>query len=173
MAETIKEKPLIQLFTDGASSGNPGPGGYGAILRCGPVEKELSGGFRITTNNRMELLAVIMGLEAVKWENARIHVVSDSSYVVKAVNEGWLFNWERKGFAKVRNPDLWMRFLAVYRRHRVSFEWVHGHAGHPENERCDALAVAAGAGAAASGVQLPEDGGYIEQEAASAAGTLL
>lgn len=153
-------KPPIFLYTDGASSGNPGPGGYGAILKCSGRELELSGGFSFTTNNRMELLAVIMGLEAIKWKNAEVHVYSDSSYVVKSVNEGWLFNWERNGFAKAKNPDLWMRFLVLYRRHRVSFHWIKGHAGHPENERCDRLAVAAGAGAAASGKTLPDDPGF-------------
>ncbi len=126
---------------------------------------ELSGGFSLTTNNRMELLAVIKGLEAIRWKNAEVHVVSDSSYVVNAVNKGWLFNWERKGFAKVKNPDLWQRFLPLYRSHRVSFHWIKGHAGHPENERCDALAVAAGAGNIAKGVHLPDDTGYLEQTA--------
>ncbi len=153
-------RPTIFLFTDGASSGNPGPGGYGVILRCGSLEKEMSGGFARTTNNRMELLAVIVGLEAIKWEKAVVEVYSDSSYVVKALNEGWLQNWERKGWKKVKNVDLWQRFLAVYKRHKVTFNWVKGHAGHPENERCDALAVAAGSGAFAAGVQLPLDEGY-------------
>lgn len=153
-------RPAIYLFTDGASSGNPGPGGYGVILRCGSLEKEMSGGFSRTTNNRMELLAVIVGLEAIRWENASVEVYSDSSYVVKAVNEGWLSNWERKGWKKVKNPDLWQRFLEVYRRHKVAFHWLKGHAGHPENERCDAMAVAAGAGAVASGQTLPPDEGY-------------
>ena len=136
-----KEKPVIQLYTDGASSGNPGPGGYGVILRCGSLEKEMSGGFAKTTNNRMELMAVIVGLEAIKWRNARVEVFSDSTYVVKSVNEGWLDNWVRKGWKKVKNPDLWQRFLEVYRLHRVTFHWLKGHAGHPENERCDRLAV--------------------------------
>ena len=154
------EKPVIYLYTDGAASGNPGPGGYGAILRCAGHEKELSGGFARTTNNRMELMAVIVGLETIRWENARVEVYSDSSYVVKAVNEGWLDNWQRKGWKKVKNVDLWQRFLAVYKRHKVTFNWVKGHAGHPENERCDALAVAAGSGAFAAGVQLPLDEGY-------------
>ncbi len=153
-------KPPIFLFTDGASSGNPGPGGYGAILRCAGLEKELSGGFAVTTNNRMELLAVIKGLEAIRWANAEVHVYSDSSYVVNAVNKGWLFGWEKKGFAKVKNPDLWKRFIVLYRRHRVAFHWIKGHAGHPENERCDAMAVAAGAGAFAAGKSLPADTGY-------------
>lgn len=131
----------------------------------------MSGGYARTTNNRMELMAVIVGLEAVKWDNADIRVVSDSSYVVNSVSKGWLFNWEKKGFAKAKNPDLWMRFLKVYRRHRVTFSWIKGHAGHPENERCDALAVAAGAGAAAQGIRLPEDTGYMPQDTVSA--TLL
>ena len=159
-----KERPTIFLYTDGASSGNPGPGGYGVILRCGTLEKEMSGGFARTTNNRMELLAVIIGLEAIKWENAVVEVFSDSTYVVKAINEGWLPNWERKGWKKVKNPDLWQRFLLVYRRHRVVFHWLKGHAGHPENERCDALAVAAGAGASARGEVLPLDEGFEQEE---------
>lgn len=162
-----KDRPAIFLYTDGASSGNPGPGGYGVVLRCGGHEKEMSGGFARTTNNRMELLAVIKGLEAIKWDNAVVEVFSDSTYVVKAVNEGWLQGWERKGWKKVKNPDLWQRFLAVYRRHRVSFHWLKGHAGHPENERCDALAVAAGAGAAARGEVLPVDEGYEAQTTSS------
>lgn len=153
-------RPTIYLYTDGASSGNPGPGGYGIVLKCGSLRKEMSGGFRCTTNNRMELLAVIIGLETIKWENASVEIWSDSSYVVKAVNEGWLENWRRKGFAKVKNPDLWKRFLEVYHRHRVTFHWLKGHAGHPENERCDALAVDAGAGAVQRGEVLPEDEGY-------------
>jgi len=166
------KRPPIQLFTDGASSGNPGPGGYGVILRCGGIEKELSGGFIRTTNNRMELLAVITGLEAIKWENAVVEVYSDSSYVVNALNEGWLENWERNGWRRVKNVDLWQRFLVVYRRHRVAFHWVRGHAGHPDNERCDALAVAAGAGAFSAGVELPVDEGY-ERIVAEKENTLL
>jgi len=133
----------IQLYTDGSSRGNPGPGGYGVVLKCGPHYKEISEGFEETTNNRMELLAVIVGLEAIKRENAEVIVYSDSTYVVKAVNEGWVFGWEKKNFDKKANPDLWIRFLEVYRKHRVRFIWIKGHAGHPENERCDALAVAA------------------------------
>ena len=153
-------RPPIYLFTDGASSGNPGPGGYGVVLKCGGYSREMSGGYALTTNNRMELMAVIVGLETVKWQNADITVVSDSSYVVNAVNKGWVFNWEKKDFAKAKNSDLWIRFLKVYRRHRVRFRWIKGHAGHPENERCDRLAVEAGAGAVAAGKTLPEDTGY-------------
>lgn len=108
----------------------------------------------------MELLAVIKGLEAIKWKNAQVEIWSDSSYVVKAINEGWLRKWESKGFAKVKNPDLWKRFLMIYRQHHVIFHWLKGHAGHPENERCDALAVDAGAGAFSRGEQLPADTGY-------------
>lgn len=146
---------MIEIFTDGSSQGNPGPGGFGTILRYGPYEKVLSGGFRLTTNNRMELLAVIAGLEALRKPGQKVLVVSDSKYVVDAVDKGWLFNWEKKGFKKQKNPDLWMRFLKVYRKHDVSFRWVKGHDGHPENERCDSLAVAAG-----SGKNLPPDSGY-------------
>ena len=155
-----KVKPTIFLYTDGASSGNPGPGGYGVVLKCGRLEKEMSGGFARTTNNRMELLAVIVGLEAIKWQDAVVEVYSDSSYVVKAVNEGWLTGWEKKGWKKVKNPDLWQRFLAVYLRHKkVKFHWLKGHAGHPENERCDALAVAAYGQAG-----LPADEGYENEQ---------
>ena len=157
MADNLTRPPIF-LYTDGAASGNPGPGGYGVILRCAGREKEMSGGFAMTTN-RMELLAVITGLEAIKWDNAEVHVYSDSSYVVKSVNEGWLFNWEKKGFAKAKNPDLWKRFLPLFRKHRVSFHWIRGHAGHPENERCDALAVAA-----RSAGSLPQDTGFQMQD---------
>ena len=135
------------------------------VLKCAGREMEMSGGYSLTTNNRMELLAVIKGLEAIRWQNAEVHVVSDSSYVVNAINKGWLENWKRKGYAKVKNPDLWMRLVPLLDRHRVSFHWIKGHAGHPENERCDALAVAAGAGAVAGGVQLPADPGYDPEQA--------
>ena len=152
-------RPPIYLFTDGAASGNPGPGGYGAILRCAGREKELSEGFALTTNNRMELLAVIAGLEAIRWEGAEVHVWSDSTYVVRAVSEGWLDNWKRTGFKKKKNVDLWIRFDAVRSRHRLTFHWIKGHAGHPENERCDAMAVAA-----YHGDNLREDTGYIQEQ---------
>ena len=152
-------RPKIYLFTDGAASGNPGPGGYGVVLRCGSYEKELSGGYSLTTNNRMELLAVIIGLEAIKWENAEVEVWSDSSYVVKAINEGWLANWQRNGFKKKKNVDLWTRFIPLYNSHRITFHWLKGHAGHPDNERCDRLAVAA-----YNQPNLPPDEGYNPDE---------
>lgn len=151
----MDERPVIYLYTDGAASGNPGPGGWGAVLVCGPLRKEMSGGFERTTNNRMELLAVIKGLEAIKWEGAQVEVWSDSSYVVKSVSEGWLDNWVRKGWKKTRNVDLWMRFLELRDRNRLSFHWLKGHAGHPENERCDRLAVEA-----YNRPGLPPDEGY-------------
>lgn len=113
------------------------------MLTCGPHRKEMSEGFRCTTNNRMELLAVIIGLETIKRPNAQVNVYSDSSYVVKAVNEGWIQGWLKKGLHKQKNADLWERFLQIYRKHQVRFFWIKGHAGHPENERCDKLAVEA------------------------------
>lgn len=165
MAEANQQtRPPIFLYTDGASSGNPGPGGYGVVLKCAGHVMELSEGFCLTTNNRMELLAVIKGLEAIRWQNAEVHVTSDSSYVVNAINKGWLENWKRRGFAKVKNPDLWMRLSPLLAKHRVAFHWIKGHAGHPENERCDALAVAAGAGAVTKGIALPPDTGYKPDE---------
>ncbi|MFT6815672.1 MAG: ribonuclease HI [Sphingobacteriales bacterium] len=135
---------LVEIFTDGASSGNPGPGGYGTILKFNGKQKELSDGFRKTTNNRMELLAVIAGLEALKTNKFKVKVWSDSKYVVESVEKGWVFGWEKKGYAKKKNPDLWKRFLIVYRQHSVKLQWIKGHAGHPENERCDEIAVRAG-----------------------------
>ena len=154
----MAKRPVIYLYTDGASSGNPGPGGWGAVLVCGELRKEMSGGFARTTNNRMELTAVIEGLKAIRWEDAEVEVWSDSQYVVKAVTEGWIENWIRKQWKKVKNPDLWQEFLTLYRRHRVTFHWIKGHAGHPENERCDRLAVEAYSDPA----QLPEDAGFVE-----------
>jgi ribonuclease HI len=148
-------RPPITIFTDGSSKGNPGPGGYGIVFKCGEHYKEVSEGFLLTTNNRMELLAVIVALESVRWEDAEIHLYSDSKYVIDAVNKGWVFGWEKKGFQKAKNPDLWQRFLRVYRRHRVKFVWVKGHATTVENNRCDQLAVAA-----AGGTNLAEDVGY-------------
>jgi ribonuclease HI len=134
---------VIYLYTDGAAKGNPGRGGYGVVLIFKQHRKELSEGFRLTTNNRMELLAVITGLEALKGENFEITVVSDSKYVVDSVAKGWIHGWVRKGWKDVKNVDLWKRFLLVYKNHKVNFHWVKGHDGHPEKERCDELAVAA------------------------------
>lgn len=134
---------MISIFTDGAAKGNPGNGGYGTILRYGDKEKELSQGFRHTTNNRMELLAVIIGLEAIKKPNWKVLVVSDSKYVVDAVSKGWLAGWVKKGFKGKKNQDLWERYLEAAKTHDVRFQWIKGHAGHPENERCDQLAVEA------------------------------
>ncbi|MCG8474833.1 MAG: ribonuclease HI [Cytophagales bacterium] len=138
---SISKKEVI-VYTDGAASGNPGPGGYGVVLLYKGYRKELAEGFRNTTNNRMELLAVIKALEAMKEEGLVIHIYSDSKYVVDAVMKGWLWNWQKKGFKGKKNPDLWMRFIPAYRKHSVHFHWVKGHAGNPENERCDELAVA-------------------------------
>ncbi len=133
----------IVIYTDGASRGNPGPGGYGAVLMSGKHRKELSAGFRLTTNNRMELLAVIVALEALKIAGSTVKIFSDSKYVVDAVEKGWIYGWERKDYKKVKNPDLWKRFLIVFRKHTVRFVWVKGHSNIPENERCDFLAVEA------------------------------
>ena len=155
----MERKQTIYLYTAGAASGNPGPGGWGAVLICGSLRKELSGAFALTTNNRMELYAVIMGLEAIKWEKADVEVWSDSSYVVKAVEEKWLDKWLATGFKKKKNQDLWLRFLPLYRKHNVHFHWLKGHAGHPENERCDRLAVAA-----YGQPGLPQDEGYVNED---------
>lgn len=128
----------ITLFSDGSALGNPGPGGFGAILRFGDVEKIVSGGEKHTTNNRMELLGVIEGLRALK-EPCRVTVISDSSYVIRGINE-WLENWVKRNFAKVKNPDLWLEYLNVSKIHTIEGVWVRGHNGHPENERCDVIA---------------------------------
>ena len=154
----------VTIYTDGAAKGNPGRGGYGVVLLAPagagrpPHRKELSAGYRLTTNNRMELLAVIVGLETLKGDGHEVTVYSDSRYVVDAVEKKWVFGWERKNFSGKKNPDLWARFLRVYRRHRVRFVWVKGHASIPENERCDTLAVVA----AESG-RLLEDIGYLPE----------
>lgn len=149
------ERPPIYLYTDGSSRGNPGPGGYGVVLVCGNLRREMSEGFALTTNNRMELLAVIRGLCAIKWTGAQVHVVSDSSYVVNAINKGWIRSWQQRGFAKVKNVDLWLQLIPLLNMHSVVFHWIKGHAGHPENEKCDQMAVAA-----ALGANLSEDSGY-------------
>lgn len=135
----------VLLYTDGASRGNPGPGGYGLVLEWvgRRIFKEASAGYRLTTNNRMELLAVIVGLEMLKNPGTKVLVVSDSKYVVDSVSKGWVFGWEKNGFVGKKNPDLWKRFLKIYRQHQVSFKWIKGHNNHPMNERCDQLAVTA------------------------------
>ena len=135
---------MIEIFTDGASSGNPGPGGYGVILRSGKYYKELAEGFRKTTNNRMELLAVIKGLESIKLPNQDVMIFSDSKYVIDSIEKRWVYGWVQKGFKDKKNKDLWLRYLEVSKLHNIKFTWVRGHNGHPENERCDELAVAAG-----------------------------
>lgn len=137
------DKTII-IYTDGAASGNPGPGGLGVVMKLGKHRKEISEGYQLTTNNRMELLAVIKGLEAIKWKNAKVSIFTDSKYVSDAINQGWLFSWEKKSFQKKKNPDLWKKFLELYRKHNVEINWVKGHANIPENERCDQLAVQAG-----------------------------
>ena len=131
----------INIYTDGSSKGNPGRGGYGVIIKALNKTLELSQGYRLTTNNRMELLAVIIGLESINKDHQTIIITSDSKYVIDSVEKGWVFNWEKKGFTKKKNPDLWKRFLIVYRKHNVNFKWIRGHSGHEENERCDQLAV--------------------------------
>jgi ribonuclease HI len=134
---------MIKIFTDGAAQGNPGPGGYGTIMRYGNYEKEFSQGFRLTTNNRMELMAVIVGLEAIKKTGIPITIYSDSQYVVNSVEKGWIWNWEKKKFKDKANVDLWKRYIPLHKKLTPKFVWVKGHAGHIENERCDQLAVAA------------------------------
>lgn len=148
---------MIYLYTDGAARGNPGPGGYGVVLKSGTHYKELSEGYRYTTNNRMELLAVIVGLEAIKVDGAQVTVVSDSKYVVDAVSKGWVFSWVKKNFKDKKNSDLWRRYLSIHTKHSITFQWIKGHNGHPDNERCDELAVEA-----SHGSNLQEDHGYLE-----------
>lgn len=133
----------VHIYTDGAAKGNPGNGGYGVVMELvgSNYKKEFYEGFRYTTNNRMELLAVIVGLEKITKPNMKVLVISDSKYVVDAVEKKWVFGWEKKGFKDKKNPDLWMRFLKIYRQHQVDFKWIKGHNNHPQNERCDELAV--------------------------------
>jgi ribonuclease HI len=151
----------ITIYTDGSSRGNPGPGGYGTVMIYKQFKKELGEGFRRTTNNRMELLAVIKGLEAIKEPGWNVLIYSDSKYVVDAVDKGWLFDWEKKYFKGKKNEDLWRKFLHEYRKHKVRFQWVKGHAGNPGNERCDEIATQC-----ADGSDLKPDHGYEAYERA-------
>jgi ribonuclease HI len=150
---------MIKIYTDGAAQGNPGRGGYGVILKYGDYVKELSQGFRLTTNNRMELLAVITGLEAIKKDGIPVTIFSDSEYVINAVEKGWIWNWEKQNFKKKANVDLWQRYIPLHHRFKPRFTWVKGHAGHIENERCDYLAVQA-----ANGFDLLVDKEYEESK---------
>lgn len=141
----MPEKKQVEIFTDGACSGNPGPGGYGVILRYKGINKELSGGEACTTNNRMELTAVITGLSALK-ESCCVTLYSDSKYIIDAIQKGWAKKWQANGWMRNKkdpalNPDLWEKLLHLLEQHEVNFVWVKGHTGHPENERCDRLAV--------------------------------
>jgi ribonuclease HI len=149
----------ITIYTDGAASGNPGPGGYGVVLIAGRHRLEKSEGFRLTTNNRMELLAVITGLEALKIAGSKVVIYTDSKYVADSVEKGWVFQWESKGFKKKKNPDLWIRFLKIYRKHNVRFVWIKGHSNNIENEVCDRLAVNA-----YTNGRLIDDAGYNPEE---------
>jgi len=148
-------RPQITIYTDGAARGNPGPGGYGIVLISGEFRKEISEGFKHTTNNRMELLAVIVALETLKIPGSEVTIYTDSKYVADAVTKGWVFDWVKKRFKNKKNPDLWLRFLEIYKKHIVKFVWVKGHNNNPLNERCDELAVAASMKA-----ELKEDTGY-------------
>ena len=145
----------ITIYTDGAAKGNPGPGGYGAVLMAGKFHKEISEGFRLTTNNRMELMAVCAALELLIFDNSPVTIYSDSKYVVDSVEKKWIAGWVKRGWKNVKNPDLWKRYMAVASKHSVKFVWVKGHAGNKYNERCDELAVAA-----SSGRNLPADDWY-------------
>jgi len=145
----------IQIYTDGAAKGNPGRGGLGIVLIAGPHRKEYAEGYLHTTNNRMELLAVIRALEMIQTTQFPIHIYSDSRYVVDAINKGWLNNWLNKGFQGKKNPDLWLRFVPLFRKFKPIFHWVKGHHNNVENQRCDTLAVAA-----ANSANLLPDNGY-------------
>ena len=145
----------INIYTDGACKGNPGPGGYGVILEYKNSRKELNCGYKLTTNNRMELLAVIIGLEEIKKEKAIIQVYSDSKYVVEAIEKGWVFNWIRTNKKDAKNMDLWKRFVSLYKLNKINFVWIKGHADNELNNRCDVLATTASAQK-----NLPDDLGY-------------
>ncbi|TDO03940.1 ribonuclease HI [Sunxiuqinia elliptica] len=155
----MTNSPRITIYTDGAARGNPGPGGYGIVMLSGPHRKELSEGFELTTNNRMELLAVIVALETLKFSNCQVTIYSDSKYVVDAVEKKWLWGWVKKRFKNKKNVDLWTRFIKVYQLHQVRFVWVKGHANIPENERCDQLAVEA-----SMQPNLKKDEGYLQNQ---------
>ena len=148
---------LIKIYTDGSSIGNPGPGGYGIVMLTedGKYKKEYSQGFKMTTNNRMELLAVIIGLENLKYKHCNVKIYTDSKYVSDAVDKGWLFDWEKKDFKNKKNPDLWRRFIEIYKNHNIKFKWIKGHNNDFYNERCDFLA-----NLAAKNSNLIEDKGY-------------
>ncbi len=151
--------PKITIYTDGASLGNPGPGGYGIVLMSGKHRKELSQGYSLTTNNRMELLAVIVALESLRIENSDVTIYSDSQYVVDAIEKKWVFRWQKKSFKGKKNPDLWRRFLKIYPKHDVKLKWIKGHTNIKENERCDQLAVEA-----SQKKQLLDDIGYTSEK---------
>ena len=131
---------MIEIFTDGSAKGNPGNGGYGIVMRFNGVTKEVAQGYRMTTNNRMELLAVIVALELLKTNKHAIHIFSDSKYVIDSITKKWVFGWEKKNFKGKKNSDLWRRYLAIHSKFSIEYHWVKGHSGHPENERCDELA---------------------------------
>lgn len=139
----MNSQDIVEIYTDGACSGNPGKGGFGVVMKYKGQRKELSYGFRRTTNNRMELIAVIVALESLKKENLNVVVYSDSKYVVDSINLGWVYGWQKKGFKDKANPDLWRRFLDIHKTQHVKFVWVKGHASNVENNRCDELAVIA------------------------------
>ena len=147
----------ITIYTDGSSIGNPGPGGYGIVMLVEgeDYKKEVSQGFKLTTNNRMELLAVIIALEKIKIKNSNVTIFTDSKYVSDAVEKGWVFDWEKKNFKNKKTPDLWMRFLNIYNEHKIKFNWVKGHSNDFYNDRCDLLA-----NNAAKSLNLIEDSGY-------------
>lgn len=149
----------VHIYTDGAARGNPGPGGYGIVMEWvgKPYKKEFSQGFKHTTNNRMELLAVIEALKKLKNPGTKVLVFTDSRYVVDAVMKGWLFGWEKKNFKGKKNEDLWREFLKEFRKHQVDFQWIRGHNNHPQNERCDTLAVEA-----SKKPRLLIDSGFVE-----------
>jgi ribonuclease HI len=164
----MNDPKTVSIYTDGGCDPNPGPGGYGVVLVLGKHRRELSGGFRLTTNNRMELYAAITGLRALK-ETSRVTLYSDSEYLVNAMTQGWIQRWQHKNWKKVKNPDLWKILLDLCSQHQVTFNWIKGHAGHPENERCDQLAMHA-----LLGQDLPADESYelLENAKRSTKGSL-